>query len=45
MLKVGVLKPVLEAIPWINGFVLVEGKDEIGNLRLRIYLEPPIFIK
>ena len=36
MLKVGVLKPVDEATPWINSFVLVEGKDRFGNLKLRI---------
>ena len=28
MLKAGVLKPVHEATPWINSFVLVEGKDK-----------------
>ena len=40
MLKVGVLKPVYEATPWINSFVLVEGKDKLGNLKLRICLDP-----
>ena len=40
MLEVGVLKPVHEAIPWTNCFVLVEGKDKIGNLKLRICLDP-----
>ena len=40
MLQVGVLKPVHEATPWINSFVLVEGKDKIGNLKLRICLDP-----
>ena len=40
MLKAGVLKPVHEAIPWINSFVLVEGKDKSGNLKLRICLYP-----
>ena len=40
MMKVGVLKPVYEAIPWINSFVLVEGRDELGNLKLRICLDP-----
>ena len=40
MLKAGVLKPVHEAIPWINSFVLVEGKDKLGNLKLRICLDP-----
>ena len=34
MLQVGVLNPVNQAIPWINSFVLVEGKDNQGNLKL-----------
>ena len=40
MLRAGVLKPVHEATPWINSFVLVEWKDKIGNLKLRICLNP-----
>ena len=40
MLKVGVMKPVHEATPWINSFVLVEGKDKLGNLKLRICWDP-----
>ena len=40
MLQAGVLKPVQEATPWINSFVLVEGKDESGNLKLKINLDP-----
>ena len=40
MLQVGVLKPVHEATPWINSFVLVEGKDKLGNLKLSICLDP-----
>ena len=40
MLKVVVMKPVHEATPWINSFVLVEGKDKLGNLKLRICLDP-----
>ena len=40
MLQAGVLKPVYQATPWINSFVLVEGKDKLGNLKLRIYLDP-----
>ena len=40
MLKVGVLKPVHEASPWINSFVLVEGKDKLGNLKLRMCVDP-----
>ena len=34
------LKPVTEAIPWINSFVLVESKDKSGNHKLRICLDP-----
>ena len=30
MLKAGVLKPVHEATPWINSFVLIEGTDKQG---------------
>ena len=26
--------------PWINSFVLVKGKDKLGNLKLRICLDP-----
>ena len=40
MLQAGVLKPVTEATPWINNFVLVESKDKSGNLKLRICLDP-----
>ena len=40
MLKVGVLKPVHEATPWIDSFVLVEGKDKLGSLKLKICLDP-----
>ena len=29
MLQVEVLKPVHQATPWINSFVLVEGKDKL----------------
>ena len=40
MLQAGVLKPLTEATPWINTFVLVESKDKSGNLKLRICLDP-----
>ena len=40
MLQAAVLKPVTEAIPWINSFVMVESKDKSGNLKLRICLDP-----
>ena len=39
MLQVGVLMPVNQATPWINSFVLVEGKEKLGNLKLRISLD------
>ena len=40
MFQVGVLKQVNQETPWINSFVLVEGKDKLGNLKLRICLDP-----
>ena len=40
MLKAGVLKPVQEATPWINSFVLVEGTDQHGQHKLCICLDP-----
>ena len=40
MLQAGVLVPVHEAAPWINSFILVEGKDKLGNLKLCICLDP-----
>ena len=40
MLQARLLKPVHRATPWINSFVLVEGKDKSGNLKLRICLDP-----
>ena len=40
ILKAGVLNPVYEATPQINSFVLVEEKDKLGNLRLRICMDP-----
>ena len=39
MLQAGVLKPVHQAIPLINSCFLVEGKDKLGNLKLRICLD------
>ena len=36
----GVLKAVHESTLWINSFVPVEGKDKLGNLKLRICLGP-----
>ena len=40
MLQAGILKPVHQATPWINCFVLIEGKDKLGKLKLRICLDP-----
>ena len=40
MSQAGVLKPIHQATPWINSFVLVEGKDKLGNIKLRICLDP-----
>ena len=40
MLKADVLKPIQEATPWINSFVLVKGKDQHGPPKLRICLDP-----
>ena len=40
MLKAGVLKPIQEATPWINSFVLVEGNDQQSKPKLRIGLDP-----
>ena len=40
MLQACVLKPVTEATPWINSFVLVESKGKAGNHKLRICLDP-----
>ena len=40
MLQAGMLKPVYQATPWINSFVLVEGKDKLGKFKLRICLDP-----
>ena len=40
MLKVGVLKLVQEATPWINSFVLIEGADKQGKPKLCTCLDP-----
>ena len=39
MLKVEVLKPVHEATPWVNSFVLGKEKGKVGNMKLRICLD------
>ena len=40
MLKAGVLKPMHEATPWINSFVLVKGTNVQGKPKLQICLDP-----
>ena len=40
MLNAGILKPVQEATPWINSFVLIEGTDKQGKPKLCICLDP-----
>ena len=40
MLKAGIIKPILKAMPWINSFVLVKGTDMLGNIKLCICLDP-----
>ena len=39
MLQAGILKSVHQATTWINSFVLVDGKDKLGKLKLRICLD------
>ena len=40
MLQASVIRPVTEATPWINSFILVEGKDKSSNPKLHICLDP-----
>ena len=40
MLLASVILPVNEATPWINSFVLIEKRDNHGQLKLRICLDP-----
>ena len=40
MLQASVLLPVTEATPWINSFVLIEKRDNHGQVKLRICLYP-----
>ena len=40
MLEARVIIPITEATPWINSFVLVESKNNEGQLKLRICLDP-----
>ena len=40
MLQAGYIKPVHEATPWINSYVIVEDKDKQGKLKIRISLDP-----
>ena len=39
MLQATILKPLQQDTPWINSIVLVEGKDKLGKLKLRICLD------
>ena len=39
MLQAGILKPVHQTTPGINSFFVVEGKDKLGKLKLRICLD------
>ena len=45
MLKVGVLKPIQEATPWINSFVLIEGNDQQGKPNSEYVWTPQILTK
>ena len=40
MLQAGYIKRVHEGTPWINSYVIVEGKDKQGKLKIRICLDP-----
>ena len=40
MLQARILVPVTKATPWINNFVLVESRDNQGQAKLRICLDP-----
>ena len=40
MLQACILKPVHQATPWTDSFALLEGKDNLGKLMLRICLDP-----
>ena len=40
MLQARILVPVTEATLWINSFVLIESKDNQGQINLRICLDP-----
>ena len=40
MLQASYIKPVHKATPWINSFIIVEGKDKQGKLKIRICLDP-----
>ena len=45
MLKAGVLKPIQEATPWINNFVLVEGNDHKASPNSGYVWTPQILTK
>ena len=39
MFQASIIRPVTEATPWINSFILVEGKDKSDSLKLCICLD------
>ena len=41
MLQAAYITPVHEATTWMNSYVIVEGKDKLGRLKIRICLDPP----
>ena len=40
MLQAAYIKPVHEATPWINSYVIVDGKGKLDKLKIRICLDP-----
>ena len=40
MLQTGYIKCVHEGTPWINSYVIVDGKDKQGKLKISICLDP-----
>ena len=40
MLQAGYIKHVHKGTVWINSYVIVEGKDKQGKLKIRICLDP-----
>ena len=40
MLQARILVPVAKATPWINSSILIESRDNQGQVKLRIFLDP-----